>query len=272
MSAPLGTRGGTSAPPVAAALPEMPDLSHLTEEERKIILGVMDRQKKEEEKEQSMLKVKEEPKPQPAQWFPFSGITDLVNNVLQPQQKSPNEKEPEPKLHQQFEMYKDQVKKMGEETPATQELKPDAPTCGICHKTKFAHGCGHLCSYCQTKFCARCGGRVSLRSNKEDKVVMWVCNLCRKQQEILTKSGAWFYSGPGATLPAGLGGGEGTRGLARGRRHEEAPQEKKAKLQEAPLHYQGPPGLPRQRSLGEVPSDSDVPLNASLPAEDLPFG
>jgi regulating synaptic membrane exocytosis protein 1 len=25
---------------------------------------------------------------------------------------------------------------------------------------------------------------------------MWVCNLCRKQQEILTKSGEWF-SGPG---------------------------------------------------------------------------
>lgn len=36
--------------------PEMPDLSHLTEEERKIILSVMDRQRKEEEKEQSMLK------------------------------------------------------------------------------------------------------------------------------------------------------------------------------------------------------------------------
>lgn len=26
--------------------------------------------------------------------------------------------------------------------------------------------------------------------------VMWVCNLCRKQQEILTKSGEWFSSGP----------------------------------------------------------------------------
>nr|2A20_A Chain A, Regulating synaptic membrane exocytosis protein 2 [Rattus norvegicus]2CJS_C Chain C, REGULATING SYNAPTIC MEMBRANE EXOCYTOSIS PROTEIN 2 [Rattus norvegicus] len=61
----------------------------------------------------------------------------------------------------------------------SQEQKGDAPTCGICHKTKFADGCGHNCSYCQTKFCARCGGRVSLRSNK----VMWVCNLCRKQQE-----------------------------------------------------------------------------------------
>ncbi|XP_057195815.1 regulating synaptic membrane exocytosis protein 2 isoform X7 [Triplophysa rosa] len=249
MSAPVGTRSG----PV---LPEMPDLSHLTEEERKIILGVMDRQKKEEEKEQSMLKVKEDAKSQPVQWFPFSGITDLVNNVLQPQTKSQNQpqtdpppKEPEAKLHQQFESYKDQVKKMGEEAQTSQEQKADAPTCGICHKTKFADGCGHLCSYCQTKFCARCGGRVSLRSNKEDKMVMWVCNLCRKQQEILTKSGAWFYSGgPEATLPSGASDPH--------RRHEEAPQEKKAKLQEASLLYQGPPGdrtrgpgLPRQASL-----------------------
>ncbi|XP_043117166.1 regulating synaptic membrane exocytosis protein 2 isoform X26 [Puntigrus tetrazona] len=209
MSAPAGPRSG----PV---LPEMPDLSHLTEEERKIILGVMDRQKKEEEKEQSMLK----------------------------------------KLHQQFEMYKEQVKKMGDEAPSTQEQKSDAPTCGICHKTKFADGCGHLCSYCQTKFCARCGGRVSLRSNK----VMWVCNLCRKQQEILTKSGAWFYSGSGGTLPSGASDPR--------RRHEEAPQEKKAKLQEAPLLYQGPPGdrsrapgLPRQASLN---NDSSLKPNDPL--------
>ncbi|KAG6928841.1 regulating synaptic membrane exocytosis 1 [Chelydra serpentina] len=63
-------------------------------------------------------------------------------------------------------MYKEQVKKMGEESQQQQEQKSDAPTCGICHKTKFADGCGHNCSYCQTKFCARCGGRVSLRSNK----------------------------------------------------------------------------------------------------------
>ncbi|XP_052475116.1 regulating synaptic membrane exocytosis protein 2-like isoform X10 [Carassius gibelio] len=209
MSAPAVPRSG----PV---LPEMPDLSHLTEEERKIILGVMDRQKKEEEKEQTMLK----------------------------------------KLHQQFEMYKDQVKKMGDEAPITQEQKSDAPTCGICHKTKFADGCGHLCSYCQTKFCARCGGRVSLRSNK----VMWVCNLCRKQQEILTKSGAWFYSSPGGVLPSGASDPRC--------RHEEAPQEKKAKLQEAPLLYQGPPGdrsrapgLPRQASLN---NDSSLKPNDPL--------
>ncbi|XP_073186454.1 regulating synaptic membrane exocytosis protein 2 isoform X13 [Lepidochelys kempii] len=205
MSAPVGPRGGPAPPPPPppqAPQPEMPDLSHLTEEERKIILAVMERQKKEEEKEQSVLKVKEEQKPQPTQ-----------------------------KLHQQFEMYKEQVKKMGEESQQQQEQKSDAPTCGICHKTKFADGCGHNCSYCQTKFCARCGGRVSLRSNK----VMWVCNLCRKQQEILTKSGAWFYNS-GLNTPQ-----QPDQEHIRGLRNEEAPQEKKAKLQEQ-SQYQGPSG------------------------------
>ncbi|XP_027739250.1 regulating synaptic membrane exocytosis protein 2 isoform X18 [Empidonax traillii] len=212
MSAPAGPRSGPAAPqPPPAPQPEMPDLSHLTEEERKIILAVMDRQKKEEEKEQSVLK----------------------------------------KLHQQFEMYKEQVKKMGEESQQQQEQKGDAPTCGICHKTKFADGCGHNCSYCQTKFCARCGGRVSLRSNK----VMWVCNLCRKQQEILTKSGAWFYNS-GSHAPQ-QPDQEGIRAL----RNEEAPQEKKAKLQEHP-QYQGPPGdistqaLDKTRSQGLTRQDS----------------
>ncbi|KAM5313357.1 regulating synaptic membrane exocytosis protein 2 isoform 27-T27 [Glossophaga mutica] len=254
MSAPVGPRG-RPAPTPAASLPplqpEMPDLSHLTEEERKIILAVMDRQKKEEEKEQSVLKVKEEHKPQPTQWFPFSGITELVNNVLQPQQKQQNEKEPQTKLHQQFEMYKEQVKKMGEESQQQQEQKGDAPTCGICHKTKFADGCGHNCSYCQTKFCARCGGRVSLRSNK----VMWVCNLCRKQQEILTKSGAWFYNS-GSNTPQ-----QPDQKALRGLRNEEAPQEKKAKLHEQ-AQFQGPsgdlsvPAVEKSRSHGLTRQDS----------------
>ncbi|XP_023373129.1 regulating synaptic membrane exocytosis protein 2 isoform X9 [Otolemur garnettii] len=218
MSAPVGPRG-RPAPTLAACQPplqpEMPDLSHLTEEERKIILAVMDRQKKEEEKEQSVLK----------------------------------------KLHQQFEMYKEQVKKMGEESQQQQEQKGDAPTCGICHKTKFADGCGHNCSYCQTKFCARCGGRVSLRSNKEDKVVMWVCNLCRKQQEILTKSGAWFYNS-GSNTPQ-----QPDQKVLRGLRNEEAPQEKKAKLHEQ-AQLQRPsgdlsvPAVEKSRSHGLTRQDS----------------
>ncbi|XP_049673895.1 regulating synaptic membrane exocytosis protein 1 isoform X17 [Accipiter gentilis] len=188
MSSSVGPRG-PRPPTVPPPMQELPDLSHLTEEERNIIMAVMDRQKEEEEKEEAMLK----------------------------------------RLHQQFESYKEQVRKIGEEARRYQgEHKDDAPTCGICHKTKFADGCGHLCSYCRTKFCARCGGRVSLRSNNEDKVVMWVCNLCRKQQEILTKSGAWFFgSGPqpspsqdGALSDTATGGSS------------DALREKKARLQE----------------------------------------
>nr|XP_034965529.1 regulating synaptic membrane exocytosis protein 1 isoform X18 [Zootoca vivipara] len=184
----LGPRG-PRPPTVPPPMQELPDLSHLTEEERNIIMAVMDRQKEEEEKEEAMLK----------------------------------------RLHQQFESYKEQVRKIGEESRRYHgDHKDDAPTCGICHKTKFADGCGHFCSYCRTKFCARCGGRVSLRSNNEDKVVMWVCNLCRKQQEILTKSGAWFFgSGPqqppsqdGALSDTATGGSS------------DAPREKKARLQE----------------------------------------
>lgn len=57
MSASVGPQGGPrplTAP--ATSMPDMPDLSHLTEEERKIIMAVMVRQKEEEEKEQAMLK------------------------------------------------------------------------------------------------------------------------------------------------------------------------------------------------------------------------
>ncbi|XP_033073516.1 regulating synaptic membrane exocytosis protein 1 isoform X21 [Trachypithecus francoisi] len=221
MSSAVGPRG-PRPPTVPPPMQELPDLSHLTEEERNIIMAVMDRQKEEEEKEEAMLK----------------------------------------RLHQQFESYKEQVRKIGEEARRYQgEHKDDAPTCGICHKTKFADGCGHLCSYCRTKFCARCGGRVSLRSNNEDKVVMWVCNLCRKQQEILTKSGAWFFgSGPQQTSQ------DGTLSDTATGAGSEVPREKKARLQErsrsqtplstaaASSQDTAPPSAPPDRSKGAEPS------------------
>ncbi|XP_047274376.1 regulating synaptic membrane exocytosis protein 1 isoform X11 [Homo sapiens] len=217
MSSAVGPRG-PRPPTVPPPMQELPDLSHLTEEERNIIMAVMDRQKEEEEKEEAMLK----------------------------------------RLHQQFESYKEQVRKIGEEARRYQgEHKDDAPTCGICHKTKFADGCGHLCSYCRTKFCARCGGRVSLRSNN----VMWVCNLCRKQQEILTKSGAWFFgSGPQQTSQ------DGTLSDTATGAGSEVPREKKARLQErsrsqtplstaaASSQDAAPPSAPPDRSKGAEPS------------------
>nr|XP_029496496.1 regulating synaptic membrane exocytosis protein 1-like isoform X4 [Oncorhynchus nerka] len=190
MSASVGPRGGPRPPVAPVSMPE-PDLSHLTEEERKIIMAVLARQKEEEEKEEAMLK---EEKPIQAR------TVNLVGQKKPPQQNDVRG------IQQQLSSYRETVRRVGEETrrqTTTGQHRDDAPTCGICHKTKFADGCGNLCSYCQIKFCARCGGRVSLRSNNEEKVVMWVCNNCRKQQEILTKPGEWF-SGTGKP---GLGSG-----------------------------------------------------------------
>ncbi|XP_055757628.1 regulating synaptic membrane exocytosis protein 1-like isoform X1 [Salvelinus fontinalis] len=236
-TASVGPQGGPRPPTAPPTVPELPDLSHLTEEERKIIMAVMDRQKEEEEKEEAVLKT----------------------------------------LHQQFESYKEQVRRIGVETRRQQQgqHKDDAPTCGICRKTKFADGCGHHCSYCQTKFCARCGGRVSLRSNNEDKVVMWVCNLCRKQQEILTKSGEWF-SGPGArqmSLDGGLNapptGGDtqrGDRNLLRSR--SQAPPSSSGNAGAAPDGTHQPPTVPAKGALDTMPASrarSEPPRDKKRP-------
>ncbi|XP_035880232.1 regulating synaptic membrane exocytosis protein 1 isoform X17 [Phyllostomus discolor] len=254
MSSAVGPRG-PRPPTVPPPMQELPDLSHLTEEERNIIMAVMDRQKEEEEKEEAMLKC-------------------VVRDMAKPAAcKTPRNAEtqahqPSPRLHQQFESYKEQVRKIGEEARRYQgEHKDDAPTCGICHKTKFADGCGHLCSYCRTKFCARCGGRVSLRSNNEDKVVMWVCNLCRKQQEILTKSGAWFF-GSGPQQPSQ----DGTLSDTATGAGSEVPREKKARLQErsrsqtplstaaASSQDTATPGAQPDRSKGAEPSQQALGL------------
>uniref|UniRef100_A0A3P9C420 Regulating synaptic membrane exocytosis 1 n=1 Tax=Maylandia zebra TaxID=106582 RepID=A0A3P9C420_9CICH len=233
MSASVGPQGGPRPPTVPPSMPDLPDLSHLTEEERKIIMAVMARQKEEEEKEQAMLKT----------------------------------------LHKQFESYKQEVRRIGAETRRQQtQQKDDAPTCGICRKTKFADGCGHLCSYCQIKFCARCGGRVSLRSNN----VMWVCNQCRKQQEILTKSGEWF-SGSGVR-PGSLGtslnnpatGGEAQRDRKLLRSRSQAPPSS-TNANTGPPDGTHPPGgvtalkgadtMPGSRSQSEPPREKKRPVS-----------
>ncbi|XP_032408897.1 regulating synaptic membrane exocytosis protein 1 isoform X18 [Xiphophorus hellerii] len=208
MFASVGPRGGPR-PPAAPAIPE-PDLSHLTAEERDIIMSVLARQREEEAKDEAMLK---EEKPIQAR------TVNLVRQTKPPPQNDVRG------IQQQLSSYRETVIRQATAAAGSAVHRDDAPTCGICHKTKFADGCGNLCSYCQTKFCARCGGRVSLRSNTEDKVlapcslfcgqrqptvgeascslVIWVCNNCRKQQEILTKPGDWFTGPPGK--PSGLG-------------------------------------------------------------------
>ncbi|XP_042559365.1 regulating synaptic membrane exocytosis protein 1 isoform X4 [Clupea harengus] len=251
MSASVGPQGGPRPPTVpATSMPDMPDLSHLTEEERTIIMAVMVRQKEEEDKEQAILKT----------------------------------------LHQQFESYKEQVARIGADTqrrrqqqqqqqqqvalvtPAapttttttTTGAKDDAPTCGICRKTKFADGCGHLCSYCRTKFCARCGGRVSLRSNN----VMWVCNLCRKEQEILIKSGEWFSGPDGRPVSGGSAvSAEGVPPTLRDKRLQRtrslAPPSTDAQQPAGVTvdRTRGADTMPASRSRSEPPRDKKRPLS-----------
>lgn len=60
-------------------------------------------------------------------------------------------------LEMQIRQRSEQQKKAGVELDAT---------CHICLKTKFADGVGHICHYCNIRCCARCGGKVTLRSNK----------------------------------------------------------------------------------------------------------
>uniref|UniRef100_A0A3B4AV27 Regulating synaptic membrane exocytosis 1a n=1 Tax=Periophthalmus magnuspinnatus TaxID=409849 RepID=A0A3B4AV27_9GOBI len=186
MFASVGPRGGPR-PALAQAVPE-PDLSHLTEEERKIILAVLARQREEEAKEEAMLNVS-------VHTHTCTGEASLSSHPhthTHPQVKClcPHTRT-QTHTHQQLSSYRESV--IRQASAAASGHRDDAPTCGICHKTKFANGCGNLCSYCHTKFCARCGGRVSLRSNTVSSVI-WVCNNCRKQQELLTRPGDWFSS------------------------------------------------------------------------------
>ncbi|XP_063708928.1 regulating synaptic membrane exocytosis protein 2 [Culicoides brevitarsis] len=122
---------------------DMPDLSHLTPEERAIIENVMQRQKQEEDRENEIMRRKQDE------------VTFLEDTIRQQQRRA------------------------GADLEAT---------CHICLKTKFADGIGHVCHYCNIRCCARCGGKVTLRSNK----VIWVCILCRKKQELLSKTGQWI--------------------------------------------------------------------------------
>ena len=116
-------------------------------------------------------------------------------------------------------------------------------TCQVCLKTKFADGVGHLCNYCTVRCCARCGGKVTLRSNK----VIWVCILCRKKQELLIKSGKWMQGG-------GSGGGGG------GGSHHNDPILRKIELDMAPT-----PSTPASSSIGPSASISSL-FSKALPS------
>ncbi|XP_064652466.1 regulating synaptic membrane exocytosis protein 2-like isoform X3 [Lineus longissimus] len=156
------------------SLPPMPDLSHLTPDERAIIESVIQRQREEEDREQEILR-------------------NLQDDLKKTEQH---------------------VKKLNDTRVQTTQVQGNlGAVCDICHKTKFADGVGHTCTYCNLKSCARCGGKITVRTNQKPikpeapgvsttppttKVMeetVWACNLCRKKQEILAKTGQWYHGG-----------------------------------------------------------------------------
>ncbi|KAM7009930.1 regulating synaptic membrane exocytosis protein 1 isoform 3-T3 [Tautogolabrus adspersus] len=119
-----------------------------------------------------------------------------------------------------------------------------------------------------------------LHATKEDKVcvivkdrVMWVCNLCRKQQEILTKSGEWF-SGSGVR-PGSLGtslnnlttGGEAQRDGKLLRSRSQAPSSGNTGPQDGtqpPSGFtaaKGADNMPGTRSQSEPPKEKKRPVS-----------
>ncbi|BFZ21390.1 hypothetical protein BsWGS_24429 [Bradybaena similaris] len=100
-------------------------------------------------------------------------------------------------MQDEFSNYQESVKKLSEETKKTGQILDEGAVCQICHKTKFADGIGNSCHFCQKKSCARCGGRMTSKGLpiKDKPNTIWACNLCKKKQDLLAKTGAWYHGG-----------------------------------------------------------------------------
>ncbi|XP_018373951.1 PREDICTED: regulating synaptic membrane exocytosis protein 2 isoform X4 [Trachymyrmex cornetzi] len=225
---------------MAEALPQ-PDMSHLTPEERRIIEGVLMRQKEEEEQDHEIMRRKQ----------------DEVQT-----------------LEETIRMRSEKHKKAGVELNAT---------CHICLKTKFADGIGHICTYCKTRCCARCSGKVTLRSTK----VVWMCVLCKKKQELLSKTGQWMTR-PGLAVDNAMmrqmqedlqvGGHQGLADQTRDKRPKLERAHSAAEKENLPLlQRSGNCPLRRQYSQQEQisgrrmsTSDSGVEMSVSPHARTLP--
>lgn len=122
-----------------------PDLSHLTEDERKIIEAVINRQKVEEKRDAETLQ---------------SRLDDYSAPVAMAGRR-----------------YSQQIKT----NPHTDSINESGVCCEVCQKTKFVgEQSARQCSICKKRFCVRCG--VRLKGHQYNKT-FWLCNICRQKQE-----------------------------------------------------------------------------------------
>ncbi|CAF1648566.1 unnamed protein product, partial [Adineta ricciae] len=122
-----------------------PDLSHLTEDERKIIEAVINRQKAEEKQDALALQ---------------SRMDDYSAPVAMAGRRN----------SQQAKTY-----------PHGSLSNESGVCCEVCQKTKFVgEQSARQCSICKKRFCVRCG--VRLKGHQYNKT-FWLCNICRQKQE-----------------------------------------------------------------------------------------
>ncbi|TPP60637.1 HMG-CoA synthase [Fasciola gigantica] len=175
-----GGPGGIQQPPpvsVATGPGDSPDLSHLTLEERRIIEEVLQRQKHEEQIDAQVLQkcnaapVQSQRPPQtgtksnpPVNGAPEGAINFNTTNAL-------------PFGTTVAGMVSGAVHAVGGHSGAAHGIM-DA-VCGICEKTKFADGLGHVCAHCRRKTCTRCG--YQLNTNVDQ--VQWTCKPCAQRAE-----------------------------------------------------------------------------------------
>ncbi|KAG7266545.1 LOW QUALITY PROTEIN: hypothetical protein CRUP_019254, partial [Coryphaenoides rupestris] len=133
------------------------------------------------------------------------------------------------------------------------QQKDDAPTCGICRKTKFADGCGHPCSYCQTN--ANLNDRASVGGEGPRDRKM---QRSRSQAPSSTTSNANAGAPDGTHVSNAVSATEGADTMPNARSQSEPPRDKRRPVS---LHEQnGKPSVGRggRRPTGKLPGQSSL--------------
>ena len=139
-------------------LPDLPDLSHLSENERKIIEAVLERQKLEEEKNYLLSTTK---KQQEQKSFDSGGGGCSSSSIYDLKDASSKKQHQQQKIaitQSITDIAQEAKQKYGFNTIDTGDV------CDICKKTKFVNCNAHICVYCRLKCCIRCSFRLKTKT------------------------------------------------------------------------------------------------------------
>ncbi|GAA56383.1 regulating synaptic membrane exocytosis protein 2, partial [Clonorchis sinensis] len=171
----------TTAKRPTSVASETPDLSHLTLEERRIIEEVMYRQQEVESRNAELIrKTESASKPKPDALLAPTSVSGVSTGGVAtgPDSNINGTDRPltgVPLKNTVSNMVSGALNVVSGNTLGTGGIM-DA-TCGVCRKTKFADGLGHVCMHCKRKICTRCGYQINTGVHQ----VQWTCKPCADQ-------------------------------------------------------------------------------------------